>query len=474
MSPERVEPVAMARVAAVVPRIRLRDALVVIAAAGDVELETLNGETGGEAAAALARLEHKGLPAGAEKRLAVAADIARWEERRQLDLLGGEVDCQRRADAAVTRNSSAVLLGWMPRTEMPGLDSKLSGLGGAIVELQRPRWEEPPTLLSAGTARDAFHSLVETYGVVRYADIDPTLFAAITFCVMFGMMFGDVGHGLLLSLGAVLIRLSTRPWLATVRRLWLIPLFAGLAAAAFGCLYGEVFGPTGLIRPLWLAPLSDPQRLLLAALAVGAFFLAASFVVASINRVRESGVEPMLLSTTGGAGFLIFMGGASLFFGIYGGISAAVIAGIVAMALGLLLATAGLLTKNSETAPGGKQSVWAQIPEVIVTLFDAVIRTFTNSISFVRLAAFGIVHAALLQIVWTGTTALMNRGAAAAVVAAVVFLLGNVLAFSIEAFVAGIQALRLEYYELFSRIYGGVGRRFAPWSLPIVTGETAV
>jgi len=90
----------------------------------------------------------------------------------------------------------------------------------------------------------------------------------------------------------------------------------------------------------------------------------------------------------------------------------------------------------------------------------------TNTVSFARLAAFGLTHAALGQVVWSGTTGLWRRGAALWIAAGAVFVVGNTVAFALEGLVAGVQALRLEYYELFSRIFVSEGRPFRPWRAP--------
>ena len=103
-----------------------------------------------------------------------------------------------------------------------------------------------------------------------------------------------------------------------------------------------------------------------------------------------------------------------------------------------------------------------------VELVDTVIRLGSNLVSFARLAAFGLTHAALLTVVWSGTTALWapDWRAAAAIL---LFVVGNIVTFALEALVAGIQALRLEYYELFSRIFQSEGRPFKPWSPELTT-----
>jgi len=108
-----------------------------------------------------------------------------------------------------------------------------------------------------------------------------------------------------------------------------------------------------------------------------------------------------------------------------------------------------------------------------VELFDVVLRIGTNTVSFARLAAFGLTHAALGGVVWSGTAGLWHRGPAGWLAAAVVFLVGNAVAFALEGLVAGVQALRLEYYELFSRIFIAEGRQFRPWHVPTLSAKEA-
>ena len=96
------------------------------------------------------------------------------------------------------------------------------------------------------------------------------------------------------------------------------------------------------------------------------------------------------------------------------------------------------------------------------------VRLGANVISFARLAAFGLTHAVLGWVIWDATTGLWGQGVAGPVAAVLVFLVGTAIAFALEALVAGIQALRLEYYELFSRVFQTQGRPFRPWRVPVV------
>jgi V/A-type H+/Na+-transporting ATPase subunit I len=245
-----------------------------------------------------------------------------------------------------------------------------------------------------------------------------------------------------------------------------VPLVAaaGVASILAGAAYGEFFGPTGVVAPLWLAPLEDPLRLLLAGLAVGALLLAVAYAIGTVNRVREGGWSYALYAPTGLAGSTLFLGAGLLVAGLARQVDWLVLAAALVAALGLALSFVGLYVGSSRGGSG--------VAEALIELVDLVIRLGSNVVSFARLAAFGLTHAALGAVVWGATTALWLHGGPAVVAAVLVFLLGNAVAFALEALVAAVQALRLEYYELFSRVFEGEGRPFRPWHLPLATAPS--
>ncbi|WP_232837256.1 V-type ATPase 116kDa subunit family protein [Lentzea terrae] len=401
-------PVRMERIAVVAPEDALREALVLVADAGVV-------------------------------------DVDRADD--QLETI---------ADAAVRRESVAAIAGWCPAEERPGLAATLAEVGAAAVPLPAPRGVDPPSLLRAdGPVRRSFTPLVTTYGTVPYQDVDPTVLAGAAYVLMFGMMFGDAGQGLLLVAVGLLLRAGWPRRLARWRSAWPFVLGAGAASTAFGVLYGEFFGPTGVVPVLWLDPLDDPVKLLSAGVAAGAVLLAAAYAVAIVNRWREGGPRLAVYAASGVAGAALFLGIAGIAGGLLLGADLLVVAAAVIAVAGLVLAGVGFAA-----ASGGGAAGWVQ---AAVELFDIVIRTGSNLVSFARLAAFGLVHAAIGSVVWLGTTALAGGGVLGIAAAVLVFLLGNALAFSLEALVAAIQALRLEFYELFSRVFEIEGRPFRPW-----------
>jgi V/A-type H+/Na+-transporting ATPase subunit I len=457
-------PARMSRVAIVAPQSRLRDALAIVADAGVVELAGTPPSPSGKAVEALRRVEREARGTVQPQVAPRAPNLADLERRGDAAVLAGEVEVGRRADAAVRHGSFAAVVGWAPSDELQPLAERLEPAGAVAVELPRPGWVEPPTLIAPRPLAKPFRPLVETYGATRYADVDPTLFAAFSFALMFGMMFGDVGHGLLVVLLALALRRVRRGRLVGFRRLWPLPFAAGLSATAFGFLYGECFGPTGLVPTLWLDPVEEPLALITAAVAIGAVLLAASYAIGTLNRWRERGAAAALVAPSGIAGTCVFLGGGIAAAGWYADSVPLGLVGGATFGLGVLLLAAGFLLQAGH---GGLAAV-----EASVEVVDAVVRVGASAVSFTRLAAFGLTHAALGLIVWDATTAAWG-GLVGSAVAVVVFLLGNAIAFALEALVASIQALRLEYYELFSRIFAGEGHPFAPWHVPFAAGREA-
>jgi V/A-type H+-transporting ATPase subunit I len=448
----------MSRVAVVGPSVQLRSMLVEVADAGVVELETSSQAESGDASEALRRLRASGTHEPEPLLAARAPALAELEAERRADLLAGEVDLERRAAAAAERGSFVAFVGWCPRSEVDNLRARMEPLGGGVVELARRPFAEPPTLLRTPRAAQPFRPLVEMYGTVRYSDLDPTVFTAISFVLMFGMMFADAGHGLLLAAAGLFLRFSRIRKLASLRRSWALPFAAGLVATAFGLAYGEFFGPTGLVPALWLRPLQNPLELLVAGILVGAVLLAISYAIGTVNRWREGGPRDALYSSSGVAGALVFAGVGGAVLAVWVHSTPTLVLAVLPVVAGLILLFVGFFVQAGKGVTG--------LVEAIVELFNSVIRLGANSISFARLAAFGMVHAAIGSLVWTAAAALFVSGLWWAAIP--LFLVGNAVGFALELVVAGIQAMRLEYYELFSRIYSGEGRAFKPWSLTVI------
>ena len=113
-----------------------------------------------------------------------------------------------------------------------------------------------------------------------------------------------------------------------------------------------------------------------------------------------------------------------------------------------------LVEKKAEVMPKEKGMY---LVTAFFELFDVLLSYFSNTLSFVRIGAFAVSHAAMMEVV------LMLSGASAGSTNWIIFVIGNIIVCGLEGLVVGIQVLRLEYYEMFSRFYKGTGREFKPF-----------
>jgi V/A-type H+/Na+-transporting ATPase subunit I len=343
-----------------------------------------------------------------------------------------------------------LIRGWIPRRNLKRLKTKLAELTGKHhLETRTPEPGERESVPSARrypTWLGPFAELVRGYGVPCYGDFDPTLFFSISFIAMFGMMFGDIGHGLMIALAALFLR-------GEAKRFRPILLAAGASACAFGWVYGSIFGLEHLIEPLWIAPLSDPERMLMAAIWWGVGFLVATQLIMLYNRIAARNWRAALFDAGGVAGLMLYLGGV---FGLYLGYQnlpgadfSALLAGV-----GFTLILIHHCAQQTEPWPG---RFFLSLIDSLETVFNDIV----NTVSFMRVAAFSISHVALALTIST-LSAEIGQTEMGQVGQIITLVLGNLLILVLEGAIVAIQVLRLEYYEGFSRYFTCYGREFKP------------
>jgi V/A-type H+-transporting ATPase subunit I len=383
-----------------------------------------------------------------------AMDTLRGQYRSGLDEARLRVTLGRPlAEAAVAgvrgRGGLAGLSGWIPRRRVEELKAALEARfhGRYWLDVKIPTREEAgqvPSLVSYPGWLKPFVPLVKSYGVPRYGEFDPTLPFAFTYLLLFGAMFGDIGHGaIILVLAAALFRkLGRMAWIGVA---------AGAVSMLFGLLYGSIFGYEDVIEPVWLSPLHNPIHVLTVAVGFGVGFIVLTLLVNARNKYTAGHVEEALFDSTGLAGLLFYLGA---------------VGGVVSMAGGADLATpswmlAGIgitivaLYKWIETRAGLGE-------RILVTAIESLetgINLFANTLSFMRVAAFSLNHVALALAVFTLANGLDTAGHW------ITITLGNVVIIVLEGGIVAIQALRLMYYEGFSRFFSGDGTEFVPLKL---------
>ena len=115
---------------------------------------------------------------------------------------------------------------------------------------------------------------------------------------------------------------------------------------------------------------------------------------------------------------------------------------------------AHIIEKKPDILPDSKVMFFV---ESFFELFEVLLSYLTNTISFLRVGAFALSHVAMM-----GVVMLLGK-AESADPNILIIVLGNVFVAGMEGLIVGIQVLRLEYYEMFSRFYKGTGKEFKPF-----------
>ena len=372
-----------------------------------------------------------------------------------------------RRNAACTENSFYIC-GWIPEEDLGGLAKAIrEEAGDAIVEEDPSliKHVKPPTELKNPFIFRFFEILIKMYGLPAYDEVDPTIFVAITYFIMFGIMFGDVGQGLVILLaGIVLVR----------RKFSLAGVFmcVGVSSTIFGLIYGSLFGDETLLPSLYgsifgapgshiqiISPMEDTTVLLIGGVIFGVILMLSATAINIINGIREKNVARVLFDRNGAAGTIFYVSIllTAVFYLINGSyfIPFAIIAAIITISLLAIFFKEPLerLLEHKRFLPQEKGMFFVQ---GLFEMIEILLSMTSNTLSFIRVGAFAINHVGLFMAFHILSDMAGNTGGI------FVNIFANVLIIGLEGLIVGIQCLRLEYYELFSRFFKGDGKAYRP------------
>jgi len=371
--------------------------------------------------------------------------------------------------------STARIRCWVARPNLASLTSLVEEVseGTAVIETLDPmtlpaserRQMSIPVILRNSSFFKPFESLISNYGYPAYGEIEPTPLVAIGFVLMFGVMFGDLGQGMVLMLAGAAMALRKR-FSPAIRQAGILVASAGLSAAFFGLVFGSFFCLEGIIHPLWHEPLKAFNNILVlfaATVTFGVLWISTGLLCNIANKLLFHDWDGVFLGKTGLAG-LAFYWGAVIPLGIMAfdpaaspGPDTVLLASGIPLLLVMASEPLGHLIRGRTPFPHGA-GTWAI--EAVIEGIDTVTWFFGNTFSFVRIGAFALAHGGLSLAVIE-----MTRLGGGGLASAVIFVGGNLLIIVLEGMVVTIQTLRLEYYEFFSKFYSGSGRPFVPFRL---------
>ena len=390
--------------------------------------------------------------------------------QKRLEELSNNFDVRKmaaRLEEGDNKEDYYILCGWMGEADVAAFlkESENDDKVFVVVEEDREKFfGDPPTKLKNPKFFKPFEMFIRMYGLPAHDEMDPTVFVALTYTFIFGAMFGDVGQGLCLFIIGGLVYLIKKANLAGIISI------AGIFSAFFGFMFGSVFGFEDVLPAIWLRPVDAMTNLPFIGQLNTVFIVAIAFGMALnilvmlfhiVNAIRAHDTENIWFSNNGIAG-LVFYGFLVLTVVLYmtghkvpGNIMMVVFLGIPILLFLFKEPLTNLVTRNHKKLEEGKGMFLVQ---GFFELFETMLSYFSNTLSYVRIGAFAVSHAAIMEVV------LMLSGAQDGSPNWIGVIIGNIVVCGLEGLIVGIQVLRLEYYEMFSRFYKGSGREFKPFN----------
>ena len=360
-----------------------------------------------------------------------------------------------------------ILCGWMAEDDVEKFLKEVEEDDKVFVVVEDDHdayFGEPPTKLENPKLFKPFEMFVQMYGLPAHNEMDPTVFIGITYSFIFGVMFGDVGQGLLLLIGGALIYHFKKAPLAG------IIASAGIFSTIFGFLFGSIFGFEDVLPALWIRPIDHMTTLpflgklntvFIVSVAFGMFLIIVAMILHIINAAKSKDIEAGWFEPNGVAGLvfyvavvvtiILFMTGNPL----PGGIVMAIMFGVPLIVMLFREPLTKTIQKRTDKMETGKAMF---IVQGFFEMFETLLSYFSNTISFIRIGAFAVSHAAIMEVV------LQLAGAESGNPNWIGVIFGNLFVCGFEGLIVGIQVLRLEYYEMFSRFYKGSGHAFDPYT----------
>jgi V/A-type H+-transporting ATPase subunit I len=376
-----------------------------------------------------------------------------------------------------------VVVGWVPSAELDRLTTRLKQASKEIVIEAIPasrtgHHSNVPIALTQNKWLRPIQELVTTFGRPSYGELDPTLLMALTFPILYGAMFGDIGQGLVLMLAGTLAH--NRIFLKGLQSLGLLLVYAGFFATIFGFLYGSIFGFEGHLveeylhfhlEPIWISPLENILTILGFAIDAGIALLFLGYFLSLFNNIRSRDWAHFWFGHTGVVALIFYFCFLALLGGFLGDTA---IAPKIAVAISQLPLPFNIITPVfalglmfnglfRNIAEGHRPLIEGNIGMFLVTsfmdLFEGVISMLSNTLSFVRVGAFAVAHGGLSLAIFSLAGEEPDLGFWITIV------LGNIFIIGFEGLIVYIQTMRLHYYEILGKFFHGGGMRFEPLKL---------
>lgn len=385
------------------------------------------------------------------------------------------------------------ITGWIPATDSDVVMKDLDELteGRVAIRGYDPKevpsvsdgHEKVPVKLKHGKFVSSFERMIFSYGSPVYGTIDPTPFVAFFFTLLFGIMFGDLGQGLVFVIVGILLTKHWIPFFKSWHKFGPIFIAIGCSSSIMGLLTGEFFCNEHILEPvgkfltglfvgkenafapiLHMMPSADTVgnmfMFFLFTIGVGFVINSVGLIINIINNFILKQYGKAIFGKTGICGTLFFWYVIVMVIRIFAfGASIAIYDWIV---IGITLLGVFFAEPLERLVEGHKpifeNGLFSALIQGVVELLEVISSYLSNSVSFLRVGAFALAHAVLSYIIFT-----MSNLIPIFIGKLAVLIIGNAIVIVLEGMIVAIQVIRLQYYEFFSKFFTETGKEFIPF-----------
>ena len=405
-----------------------------------------------------------------------AEEVRRDGMKLAADQMSAKIAMAEAEEKLFGTESAVYMEGWMPAEKEEELSRVFDGFTCAY-ETREPAEEEYPDVpvkLKNNRVTDGLNMVTNMYSLPAYGTVDPNPLMAPFFIIFFGLMFADIGYGVLMILAALVAFVKIKPEGGTLSFCRLL-LWGGIATTAAGFLTGALFSdaPKQIydliceskgIEPVWqglpklFSPTEDSIVVLVGALVLGWLHLNTGMVVSFVQKCKAGNKADAIWEE--GSLWVLLLGAAVFLLkklDIVPGIPQPVALAALIIGIAMLLFGAGR-----------KEKGFGKVTAAFSCIYNTATGWFGDILSYSRIMALMLAGGVVGQVF--NTVAIMPAkssgiNAVSVIAFVVIFLLGHAMNFGLNLLGCYVHDLRLQCLEFFGKFYQDGGKPFNPLKL---------
>ena len=372
-----------------------------------------------------------------------------------------------------------VISGYVAQRDVATVQKAIGDRYDCVVDVEDIKEEEEaPVLLKNSTFSSSVEGVLESYGLPKKGEVDPTTVMSFFYVFLFGLMLSDAAYGIVMAVVCfIIIKKFPRMDKGLQKNIRMF-MYCGISTMIWGILFGSYFGDVidvvartffhvsipegGLVKALWFVPLNDPMRMLVYSMAFGLVHLFVGLGMKGYMLLKDKKVLDFLCDVVLWYVFLI--------------------------GLLLMLIPSDIFASIAQLEPGSMPAVVGQTGKImtIIGLVGIVLMSGRSSkniflrlglglydvynvtgwlsdvLSYSRLLALGLATGVIASVI-NQMGSMVGDGIFGAIIFIIVFIIGHTLNMAINLLGAYVHTNRLQFVEFFGKFYEGGGRAFAPF-----------